>query len=338
MILLGAVGVGRRQRNRDFEFDPDGITALNRGTRNSDELNQWRRIGLNEQEIAQLNDPNISRADREALIARSNAVYRQLYGQVGAEGLSTLNQRLGVDGVQIVYQAGGNDGLQTVIDVIGLENQGSIRNFDDWASFFSEGNRANNNVQDLLSELQEAKRVSTTLREGEVVDIGGDARAEVNARGERQKTFDMKVENVQTGQTVRNIEVKTLRDAVEDYTDLTEGIRHAIDKRIDATGGTVEATIQMELATEVDLPGDKTKVIDPSGNYSIIEADDFSSYNTGNIFQDVKNNLPQIELGNRPRINDNQNVNLIDRVNIVRKDGSLFATYYKENSQWKLEM
>ena len=272
------------------------------------------------------------------MIARSNAIYRQLHGQVGAEGLSTLNQRLGVDGVGVVYQAGGNDGLQTVIDVIELENQGSIRNFDDWASFFSEGNRTDTNVQNLLSELQEAKRVSANLREGEVVDIGGDARAEVNEHGQRQKTFDMKVENAQTGQTVRNIEVKSLDRPVSKAENLTDGITHAIDKRIDAIEGTVEATIQMELATQYNRGRGRKRVIDPSGNYADIEADGVSSYNTGNIFQEVKEKLPIIEAGNRARRADSPDVNLIERVNLVRKDGSLFATYYKENGQWKLEM
>lgn len=265
--------------------------------------------------------------------------------------MATLNQRLGVDGVDRVYQAGGQSGLQTVVDVIELEKQEKIRNFDDWASFFSEGNRASNNIQDLLSELQEAKRVSTTLREGEVVDIAGDARAEVNERGERQRTFDMKVENVQTGQTARNIEVKTLDRPVSKAENLTEGIRHAIDKRIDATGGTVEATIQMELATQANI-GSVIRRIDESGNY--VDTYDIPQINpntgrpnprsgtyssgSGNLFQDIKDKIIEIETRNRSRIGENSNVNLIDRVNLVRKDGSLFATYFKENGQWKLRM
>ena len=190
----------------------------------------------------------------------------------------------------------------------------------------------------MLSELQEAKRVSTTLREGEVVDIGGDARAEVNERGERQKTFDMKVENAQTGQTTRNIEVKSLDRAVARATDLREGIRHAIDKRIDATGGSVEATIQMELATRTSIGGGRTRVIDSSGNYADIEADGKRSYNTGNLFQDIKGKIAEIEAVNQHRIRENSDVNLIDRVNLIRQDGSLFATYYKQDGQWKLEM
>ena len=230
--------------------------------------------------------------------------------------------------------------MKTVADVIELEKQGKIKNFDDWASFFNEGNRAGANVQDLLTELQEAKRVSGNLKDREVINIGGDARAEVNARGERQKTFDLKVENVQTGQTTRNIEVKTLENSVSDATDLREGIRHAIEKRIDATGGTVEATIQIELARE-SKKGKKTRVIDESGNYSDIEKDKEGierSYNTGNLFQDIKDKIAEIEIKNVERRKDNPDVNLIDRVNLVRKDGSSSATYFKENGQWKLEM
>ena len=225
-----------------------------------------------------------------------------------------------------------------MVDVIGLENQGRIRNFDDWASFFYEGNRELRNVGDLLSELQEAKRVSINLREGEVVDIGGDARAEVNEHGQRQKTFDMKVENAQTGQTARNIEVKTLDRPVSKAENLTEGIRHAIDKRIDATGGAVEATIQMELATQASLTRGRTRVIDESGNYSDIEADGERSYNTGNLFQDIKVKIAEIEADNQHRIRENSDVNLLDRVNLIRENGSLFATYYKQDGQWKLEM
>lgn len=50
------------------------------------------------------------------------------------------------------------------------------------------------------------------------------------------------------------------------------------------------------------------------------------------------NNLLQIEIGNALRIGDNPEVNLIDRINITKIDGSLLATYVKENGVWKLKM
>ena len=54
------------------------------------------------------------------------------------------------------------------IDVIELENQGRIKNVDDWVSFFNRGNKSNDNIQNLLVELQEAKRVSGSIRNGEI--------------------------------------------------------------------------------------------------------------------------------------------------------------------------
>lgn len=187
-----------------------------------------------------------------------------------------------------------------------------------------------------MIELQEAKRISGNLRKGEVINIGGDAKAKVGASGNKLRSFDMKVENTQTGETTRNIEVTSVENSVFKAEDLTEGITHAIKKRIDATSGTVEATIQIELASQ-GKRGKTTRLIDESGNYSDLEKDG-SSHNTGNIFQDVKDNLPKIEIGNESKIKDNPNVNLIDRINLIRKDGSLFATYFKENGEWKLKM
>ena len=274
------------------------------------------------------------------MLGKNDAAYRQLYENYGKEGLETFNRRLGADGVRKVYQAGGQSGLDTVADVIELEKQGKIKNFDDWASFFSEGNRTGTNVQDLLTELQEARRVSGNVKDGEVVNIGGDARATTRQSGEQEKSFDITVENSQTGEVVRNIEVKSVEKSVSRAEDLTNGITHAIEKRKSATGGKVEATIQIDLASETKR-GKKRRVIDESGNYSDIEKErngNENSYNTGNIFQDVKEKLPTIETGNQHKIGDNPNVSLIDRVSITRKDGSLLATYVKENGKWKLKM
>ena len=341
LLLIGGVATTRGGRARDFEFKADGIATLNRGTRNSDELNKWRRIGLSETEIAQLNNPNITPALKDALIAKNDAVYKQLYQQFGEEGLSTLNGRLGVDGFKKIHQVSGNDGLKTVADVIELEKQGKVKNFDDWVSFFNSGNKDKKNLKNLLVELQETKRLSNSIRKEEIIDIGGDAKAKADATGGKQDTsFDMTVENRKTGQVVRNIDVTTVEGSVANYSDLTTGIRHAINKRPSATRGMVEATIQIDLASQYKK-GKTRRVIDESGNYSDMVKDKNgyeSSYNTGNIFQDVKDNLPKIEAGNRHRIGDNPNVNLIDRVNVTRKDGSLFATYVKENGQWKLKM
>ena len=272
------------------------------------------------------------------MLVKNDATYKQLYENYGKEGLKTFNRRLGADGVKKVYQAGGQSGLDTVAEVIELEQQGLIKNFGGWASFFNSGNKDNENLKNLLVELQEAKRVSRSIGEEEIVDIGGDAKAKAASTGEQDTSFDMTVENKRTGQVTRNIDVTTVKDDVSTASDLTTGIKHAIKKRSSAAGGTVEATIQIDLASEVKKEKGRRRVIDESGNYSDIEKDNLSSYNTGNIFQDVKEKLPEIEAGNRHKIDDNPDVNLIDRVNVTRKDGSILATYVKQNGEWKLEM
>ena len=247
-----------------------------------------------------------------------------------------------------IYEASGNDGLQLVIDVVELEKQGKVFEFDDWIKFISQGNKSNEQVKNLLVELKETKRLAKELKEGEIIRIGGDERKVIGRDGNEEASFDITVENKVKKEVVRNVEVTTV-NAVIDFGDFTEGIKHAIDKRASGVKtGTVESTIEIpSLPFLKSIGGKRQWAYNPkTGDFVIIERDGTIRTKTRNLFQEVAENLPKLEDAySRPNIKSdavvrpsateiNPNLNIIDRVNIIDSNGSLIVTIVKENGVW----
>ena len=343
LILLGGVAsskAGRAGRTRDFDFDPDGITSLNRGTKNSAELNKWRRIGLDDAEIAELNDASTTKARKDALAAKNDAAYKQLYEQYGKEGLAEFDRRLGADGFKKIRQASGKSGLDTVADVIELEKQGKITGFDDWVTFFNRSNAEDANLADVIGELSVAKQTAGEIRQGEVVNVGGDARAATRADGGVEKSFDLTVENEATGEVVRNIEVESVRNTVEDGSDLLSGVGHAASKAKEVEYGTVEAAIRVDLpepGSMVERPNGKERYFGRNGRYTEINPETKTTDPTGrNTFAGEKSVFEGLEQS-LSRSNDPQ-LKRVDRVTVIDKSGTTVAILHKQRGgQWKLE-
>ncbi|MGF1489100.1 MAG: hypothetical protein ACFBSE_18590 [Prochloraceae cyanobacterium] len=369
LILLGMTQSGggkkgKKQNSQTIRITESGYTTVKKGARDSieisqQELNELRKFGLTTDEIRQLESGSITKADREALIAKHDAAFQDLIETfatrgrngniVDVEKVKLLVQRLQGKTLRKINEATGNEGLQLVLDVIALEKKGKVFEFDDWLKFLSQGNKSNEQIYNIVVELKETKRIAKDLKEGEIIRIGGDERKTIDRDGNEQSSFDLTVENQRTKKVERNIEVTTVRDPIQDYTDLTQGITHAIEKRASGVKrGTVEATIEIpSILDQRGIGGGRRWYYDPNnGNFVIVERDGTIRTAPQNIFQRIADNLPEIETGYQREVRDgdriirrsaseiNPNINIIDRVNIIDSNGLLIATIVKENGVW----
>ena len=268
---------------------------------------------------------------------------------------------MGVDGFKKIHQASGNDGLQKVIDVIELEKQGRIKNVDDWISFFKRSNAEDTNLADVIGELSAAKQTTLELRQGEVINVGGDERSLAQNR-DPEKSFDLTVENQQTGEVLRNIEVETVRDTVYEAGELESGVGHAASKAVKNTSGTVEAAIRIDLpepgSRKIDRETGKVKYFGSNGRYvEIYEPDnpaldpnhpDFDPDNpelerigmTDRIGRDTYAGEKSIFKGLELSLSRSRDprLNRVDRVTIFDKNGTTIAILRKQmGGTWKLE-
>ena len=211
----------------------------------AENLEEFRSIGFSKAEIETLNNPNTTKAEKNALYARRDANYKKLYEAYGQEGIEQLSQKLGAKGLRQIYGATGIDGLNKVKQIIELERQGKVKNFDDWIEFLNSGNRGDQGIKEVVGELDITKGVGTSLNDNEVINLGGDNQAVVNAQGEKSTSFDLAIEDNQTGELLRNIEVhRPLRPATAaNHSHFKGGINHAIEKATlevkDTQGNTV---------------------------------------------------------------------------------------------------
>ena len=142
MILLGGVTTGRAGRagkgnKGDFlNVSPDGIGTSAKPGKNGikitpENLEEFRSIGFSKADLDKLNDPAITKAEKNALYARRDASYKKLYESYGQEGVEQLTRKLGAKGLRQIYGATGTEGLKKVEQIIELEKQGKVKGFDD---------------------------------------------------------------------------------------------------------------------------------------------------------------------------------------------------------------
>ena len=143
-----------------------------------------------------------------------------------------------------IYGATSMDGLKKIGQIIELEKKGKVKNFDDWIEFLNSGNRKDRGIKDVVGELDITKGVGTSLGENEIINMGGDNLALTNAQGEKSTSFDLAIEDKQTGELLRNIEVHRPRDSATagNHSNFSKGINHAIEK----------ATIKVKDAQAID--------------------------------------------------------------------------------------
>ena len=270
------------------------------------------------------------------MIAKHQNAYANLNANFGEAEVSTLVNRLGGKGLRQIYGASGNDGLRQVIDVLELEKQGKVRGVNDWVSFLNKGNRDNTNIGNLVAELSETKRLSTEIRDGQVINVGGDAQVVPKQDGSTPPSYDITVEN-QSGEVLRNIDVTTVNNVVIEEDNLKTGIKHAVEKADAAQGGTIESTVRVDLPEEgyvKSLGGGRQKNFGRGGRYTITEPEPIGTARRigADTFEGEEDLIEDI----RVYLADNKitDSDALDRLNLVDKSGSPLATFEKVNGSW----
>ena len=371
LILLGGVAsskagrAGRGSKGDFLDVSPDGIGTSARPGKNGikvtpENLEEFRSIGFSKKDLDELNDPAITKARKNELYKKRDASYKKLYESYGQEGVEQLTQKLGAKGLRQIYGATGVGGLKKVEQIIELEKLGKVKGFDDWIEFLNSGNRGDQSITEVVGELDITQGVTQSLNKNEVINLGGDNQVVVNERGERPKSFDLTVENKQTGEVLRNIEVHRPRKkqlAAEDK-DFKPGIEHAIDKATikveDAKGRTVidpntgraklkpnkDINGNVEAAINVDIPkaGDVV-ALDNGTERHFGESATYTSYNpktktstqTSATDFDGEKDLYQ-DIIDKQLSGKSDPEKYLDRVNIIDRDGTLRATIEKSGT------
>lgn len=349
LLLIGGVATAKGSKGDFLDVSPNEIgTSARPGNSGikitAENLEEFRSIGFSKAEIEQLNNPNITKAEKNALYARRDANYKKLYQSYGQEGIEQLSQKLGAKGLRQIYGATGLDGLKKVEQIIELERQGKVKGFDDWIEFLNSGNRKDQGITEVVGELDITKGVGTSLDSNEIINMGGDNLALTNAQGEKSTSFDLAIEDNQTGELLRNIEVHRPRRTATagNHSDFKDGINHAIDKATlevkDAQGNTVidpiikraklipnpEVKGKVEAAININIPEagtvKKDKYFGESGTYG-------TGFGTGggDLYQDIINE--QLAKNKNPYAEK-----YLDRVNIIDRNGTLRAVIEKSGN------
>ena len=239
----------------------------------------------------------------------------------GADSTRSLF-RLTHEGMVSVYQAGGASAMEIVVDTLSMEAAGRIGGFNQWVEFtITRLNKRGPDLINTLGELQEAQRIAETLGPGERVLVSGDATARPGSR-----SFDLAVEDA-TGRIVRNVEVTTAAargrpTVLSTYRDLTEGIRHGIDKLPSAVGAP-EVTIRISIRPSASLGAGRTKIMRPDGRYHIVEADGRITTPNGDVLAEAAAHMPAIRGSGG-----------LSQVHVVNLDGTLIGTIVNRGGTW----
>lgn len=315
-------------------------------------MTELRAIGFDNAEFQRLQDPDLPAAERQALINQHQTAFADLRANFDDGTIEAFVQRLGGKGFRQVYSATGNEGLKTVLNILELERQGRVTGFDDWVSFFNRSNAENRALADIVGELDVAKQTARGLQQGEIVNVGGDARAAAGRSGGQDKSFDITVENAQTTEVARNIEVQTVDGVATDVGFLLDGVGHAVGKAISADSGTVEAAIRVELpepGTRIPDENGKVKYFGSNGRYVEIyetnnpnlELDNAERERIGRtdrIGRDTYAGELNLFEGLRQRLSRTSDFNVVDRVSVFDKNGSTIAVLNRANNgNWILE-
>ena len=84
-------------------------------------LEEFRALGFRKADLDKLNDPAISKAEKNALYARRDVNYKKLYQAYGQDGVKQLTQLLSAKGLRQIYGATGVEGLKKVEQIIKLK-------------------------------------------------------------------------------------------------------------------------------------------------------------------------------------------------------------------------
>jgi hypothetical protein len=247
-----------------------------------------------------------------------------LTAEFGTETVKEFIKRLKGQGVKNIFEAGGKDALKLVEEVFALEKNGKVAELDDWVKFLLEKNKKGQDLLNVLAELQEAKRVAAGTTD-EVVRVGGDARVLPDKFGNTPKSFDLTVEN-KAGAVTRNIDVTTIKDPIEGSSDFRDGLKHAIEKAPVAKQGSIESTIQVEIPdSPVQLEKGRQKHFSSDGRYAITELNG-ESRTQGDLVEELQRYI----------IKNFGTKTVLNRVNVVDRNGALIATLENVNGTWKI--
>jgi hypothetical protein len=208
-----------------------------------------------------------------------------------------------------------------------LVKAGRIVGLEDWLKFSAK--KTGVDAQRTAAELREARRLAKTYPSNKV-NVGGDARAPRNPDGSPAASFDLSVDNA-AGAALRSFEMTTVDDVVTSGGQLSQGLRHAVEKaaKRQAIGkpipGALEAITQIRLGKTVSAGKAGIIEIAENGDLTLItKAVPPRHIPKGNIFEEFAQNAGKIK--------DNQ---LIDAVTIVDQDtGAIIARLERTGAVW----
>ena len=213
--------------------------------------------------------------------------------EVGEVQLSKLEGSISPEQISHIYKNQGKTGLRNISEIADLQAKGKVKGLEDWVDFTIE--KDGTDLGRAMGELVEAKRLSAENPD-KVINIGGDARAPTRPNGDPMKSFDITIETPQ-GHISRSTEVTETTSQVSKKSDVTEGIKHAIEK------------INSRKAENKDIPGDelsvtirvklqKGKKATTGGELEIANNGDISfrtksgkTIDKGNLFDQIGNSL-----------------------------------------------
>lgn len=194
-----------------------------------------------------------------------------------------------------------------------------ISGFTDWLEdVIINKNKSGDDLLRTIQELREAKRLESILQADEMIILGGDF-------GKITKSFDINVAKTD-GTVLRQIEVKTVEKVYKsDAGNILTEIGNASKKSSAALPGTVrEVTIIIEVFQGTEsVRGGTVEVV---GLIRQFKDTNGVVRSTSNIFEPVLKKLNQ----NEPPVRG-----LLDKINILDKQGNLLQTFDGTTGVWK---
>ncbi|MHA6618479.1 preprotein translocase subunit SecA [Pseudonocardia sp. DLS-67] len=211
------------------------------------------------------------------------------------------------------------------------QEAGRIVGMKDWLEY--NAGKAPAQLAEAAAELGVARQLARE-NPGMVVRVGLENNAPMRpGTNQPMKEFDLTVETPD-GQVVASVEVTSVDKPVSQPSDVTNGVRHAVDKAADRQGtptpiaGNRQVIIHMSLDVgRRSMRGGLIREIQPDGTLTLFRPDGKTpikdNRSTGNLYDDIAQNLPAIK-----------NHKLLDRVTLIDDVTGRETVYVRDGETW----
>jgi hypothetical protein len=213
--------------------------------------------------------------------------------------------------------------LSEVEAAIAAQEAGKITGLKDWLQFNAP--KGAGELFDSVLELRDARRLADE-NPGKVVRVGREAHAPKRpGTTERLPEFDLGIETP-SGVVLASVEITSVEKPISKASDVTDGVRHAIDKVAARAGSTpVRGSPQVIIHVTLDLGertrGGTTVQILLDGTVNILRKDG-SIVKSSNLFEDLAVNLSTIK-----------NNTVLDRVTLIDQGGRPII-FLRKGTSW----